>query len=88
MTQIEMQVANSTITANRAITRSLETTDWGQRRYETARDFLPYAAKTVSDVLLKGQKVEGAEGKTVMQVTAEVAVRYADALMDELKKTK
>ena len=59
--------------------------DWEERRYEIAKAMMPQVTVLVLDVLNRGQKIEGASGKTVMQVVAERALWYADALVEALK---
>lgn len=86
MTNIEMDVARSIINKNKALVRSLETINWEQRRYEIAKDMLPTTTEMVCDVLRRGCKVEGSHGKTIMQMAAERAVWYADALIEELRR--
>lgn len=86
MTNIEMDVARSTINKNRALARSLETINWEQRRYEIAKDMLPTTTEMVCDVLRRGGKVEGGHGETIMQMAAERAAWYADALIEELRR--
>lgn len=88
MTNIEMDVARSTINKNKALVRSLETINWEQRRYEIAKDMLTTTTEMVCDVLRRGGKVEGGHGETIMQMAAERAVWYADALVEELNKKK
>ncbi len=60
--------------------------DWEQRTYEIAKEIFPFASKVTTDILMTGCEVEGVNGKTVMEVCAETALNYADALIDILKK--
>ena len=88
MTGIELEVANSTIRKNEAVAYKLENIDWEQRRYEIAKEMMPQVFHELTQLLQAGTKVEGVAGKTPMEVTAERAVWYADALIAELKKGK
>ncbi len=65
---------------------SVRNIDWEQRRYEIAKAIYPFAAKNACDILRTGVKVEGAAGKTVMQICAGSAIEYTDALIEELRK--
>lgn len=61
--------------------------DWEQRRYEIAKEILPFCAKLSSDILNRGYSLgDGAKGKTLAEHVAECAVTYADALIAELRK--
>ena len=61
--------------------------DWEQRRYEIAKEMLPYVAETTRSILASGHGLgDEAEGKTVPEVCASSAVVFADALIAELKK--
>lgn len=88
MTNIEMDVARSTINKNKALVRSLETINWEQRRYEIAKDMLPTTTEMVCNTLRNGGSIEWGDGYNVMQVAAQQAVWYADALVEELNKKK
>lgn len=55
--------------------------DWEQRIYEIARDFLPSAAVSVNK-----NTQDWMDGMTYQKASALVAVRYAEALVEELKK--
>lgn len=85
MTQIEVDVAKSTLRMNMAVASRLEKIDWEQRRYEIAKEMMPQVFHELTQALRAGAKVEGAAGKTPMEVTAERAVWYADALIVKLK---
>ena len=52
--------------------------DWEQRRYEIAKDMLP--------VIYVDDKPREGEDYFTLQEAAHEAVRYADALINELKK--
>lgn len=61
--------------------------DWEQRRYEIAKEMLPYTAKTSREVLMSGYSLgKDAEGKTLGEFCAFFAISFADALIEELKK--
>lgn len=45
MTNIETDVARSTIRMNKAVADHLQEIDWEQRRYEIAKEVLPYCTK-------------------------------------------
>lgn len=70
MTQIEMDVARSTIRANKEIADHLSNVDWEQRRYELAKAAITgIATSDCSESFV-----------------AKMAVNYADAVIEELKK--
>lgn len=61
--------------------------DWEQRRYEIAKEMLPYAAETSRSILMSGHGLgDDAKGKTLAEVCALSAVSFADALIEELRK--
>lgn len=63
--------------------------DWEQRRYEIAREILPYAAETCRSILMSGHSLgDDAKGKTFTEYCASSAVSFADALIEELRKSK
>ena len=57
------------------------TIDWERRRYEIAKEFLPTAAMAVN-----AEQKDWMNGMTYQKASAIVAIRYADALIEELKK--
>ena len=66
-----------------------DTIDWEKRRYEVAREMLPYAAAESSrSILTLSREFGNAKGKTFAEVCASSAVSFADALIAELKKHK
>jgi len=67
-----------------------DTIDWEKRRYEVAREMLPYAAAAESSrsILTLSREFGNAKGKTFAEVCASSAVSFADALIAELKKHK
>lgn len=60
--------------------------DWEQRRYEIAKEVMPYCAKSIIDALNSGCRNEEWAGMTIAQITSESAVGYADALIERLKR--
>ena len=65
--------------------RDQKSVDWEQRRYEIAREILPYCCRTSKEILLSGGKLE-MEGNTFADKVATQAVMFADALVDKLKQ--
>ena len=90
LTRIEMQYMNAVIGIHDEIRKANERgVDWEQRRYEIAKEMLPYVAETTRSVLASGHGLgDEAEGKTVPEVCASSAVVFADALIAELRKEK
>lgn len=93
MTNIELQVANTTVRMNKAVAEYYESRnakadciDWEQRRYEIAKEMMPQVLHELTVILNAGGRVEGADGKTPQELTAERTVWFADALIAELKK--
>lgn len=84
MTNIEIQTMNAVQSMNRKM-RDQRETDWEQRRYEIAREILPYCCETSKEMLLSGVKLE-IEGNTFAEKVATQAVMFADALVDKLKE--
>ena len=80
MTQIEMEVARSTVRKNKAVAEYYESQnaiynciDWEQRRYDIAKDVYPIACHDMNP----------SESK---EAPAKAAVELADILIAELKK--
>lgn len=74
MLEIELRATSMAIRANKAIAEHLERIDWEQRRYELAKAAMQgYLASSMS---------------TTVKHLAESSVIMADAIIDELKKTK
>ena len=90
LTRIEMQYMDAVIGIHDEIRKANERgVDWEQRRYEIAKEMLPYVAETTRSILASGHGLgDGAEGKTVPEVCASSAVVFADALIAELRKEK
>ena len=72
MTQIEMDVARSTIRKNKAVIEHYEEIDWEQRRYEIAKDAL---CAMISDK----------SSAPIANVVVGHAVAYANTLIERLK---
>ena len=73
MTNIELDVARSTIRMNKAVADHLQEIDWEQRRYEIAKDY------TVGLMI-----AEWFEGE--IEDACYAGVKLADKLIEELKK--
>ena len=74
MTNIEMDVARSTIRMNKAVADHLQDIDWEQRRYEIAKDAFIMYGRLYPDA--------------TPNACAFDAVNAADALIEELKRTQ
>ena len=85
MTRIEQMTMDAIQSMNRK-TRDQHDINWEQRRYEIAKEMMPYCARVLIDVLNSGGKNEEWVGKTANQVVAEASVSYADALIEQLKR--
>lgn len=73
-----MEVAHSTIRKNKAIVGQIETIDWEQRRYEIAKMAMAgLLSAPITDGMIPPE-----------QTFADWSVKYADALIEELKKEK
>lgn len=79
ITKIEMQYMEAVIEMNRRQRNS--EIDWEQRRYEIAKEMMPVIYKQCVEVLKLGQSVK-------YEDVAKGAVRFADLLIEELKKGK
>lgn len=64
------------------IVEAEDTIDWEQRRYEIAKEILPNAA-----IAVKADPKEWMNGMSYPKASAILAINYADALIEELKKT-
>lgn len=58
-----------------------DTIDWERRRYEIAKEMLPISAKSVN-----ADAKDWMVGMSYPKASAILAIRYADALIEELKK--
>ena len=63
------------------------TINWEQRRYEIAKDILPFIATSTKEILWQGRGLgEEVNDITVQDYCAKHAIFYADALIEELKR--
>ena len=61
--------------------------DWEQRRYEIAREMLPSIAKDFRNLVRSGNSLgEDIERGTLQEYCTYFVVKYADALIKELKR--
>jgi len=58
--------------------------DWESRRYEIAKEMMPYCCQTSKELLLVGGKLDNM-GNTFADKVADQAVMFADALIKKLK---
>lgn len=72
MTQIEMDVARSTIRKNKAVVKHYEEIDWEQRRYEIAKDALV-------------AMISGKSSAPTANAVVSHAIAYANTLIERLK---
>lgn len=72
MTQIEMDVARSTIRKNKAVAKHYEEIDWEQRRYEIAKDAL-------------AAMISGKSSAPTANAVVSHAIAYANTLIERLK---
>jgi len=61
--------------------------DWEQRRYEIAKEMMPHTLQRLCEMLDRGESVDN-YGLTLRQYVALDSVRYADALVEELKNRR
>ena len=86
MTVIEKQYIDSEININRMMRKAQDTEpDWEQRRYESAKDFLS-AIMTNPDIAA-GVSLKPGVAEELPVTLAKLSLTFADALIDELKKT-
>lgn len=79
ITKIEMQYMEAVIEMNRR-QRNIEI-DWEQRRYEIAKEVMPVIYEQCVEVFKSGQSAKCDD-------VAKGAVKFADLLIEELKKGK
>ena len=60
--------------------------DWEQRRFELVKAIVPQCAKMIENALFRGAKSDDWKCKTAMEITAETAILYADAVIEKLKE--
>lgn len=82
MTNIEMDVARSTIRMNKAVASHLEEIDWEQRRYEIAKEMMPMCLQNATMAILNSVKLPY---PSLEETIAKDAIGFADALIKELK---
>jgi hypothetical protein len=85
MTNIELKTMEAVQALNRKV-KDQTKIDWEQRRYEIAKEMMPFCAGEVVKVLNDGRCSDKWAEKTIPQIASESAVGYADALIAELKK--
>lgn len=85
MTVLEQRTMESVCSINRKMVDQNDI-NWEQRRYEITREVLTYCAKELVDALNSGLKREEWVGKTIQRIASESAVRYADTLIEQLKR--
>lgn len=83
MTVIEHKTMEAVQSINRKM-RDQREIDWEERRYEIAKEMLPYCCQTSKELLLVGGELD-MYGDTFAEKTASQAVMFADALIKELK---
>lgn len=87
MTVIEKQYMDSVININRMMRKAQDAEpDWEQRRYEIAKDMM--AAIMNNPDITAGVACEPKPQEDVPATLARVSLTFADALVDELKKTQ
>lgn len=59
--------------------------DWEQRRYEIAKEVMPWCCRSFRDFLLSGADFD-ANGKSFAEHVSAQAVGFADALIERLKR--
>lgn len=84
MTRIEQMTMEAIRSMNRKMKDQHEI-DWEQRRYEIAKEMMPWCLKSIIDALNSGCRDEEWAGKTIAQIASESAVGYADALIERLR---
>ena len=84
MTIIEQRTMDAVQSMNRKM-KDQNQVDWEQRRYEIAKEILPYCCQTSKEILNTGGTLYN-EGDTFAQKVANQAVTFADELIKELKK--
>ena len=87
MTVIEKQYMDSVIGINRMMRKAQDAgIDWEQRRYESAKDFMG-AIMTNPDIAA-GVLLKPGVAEELPFTLAKHSLTFADALIDELKKTQ
>ena len=83
MTVLETRTNTAIQSINKKL-RDQHIIDWQQRRYEIAKEMMPYCCETSKQILLSRGKLD-AEGSTFAEKAASQAVMFADALIKKLK---
>lgn len=87
MTVIEKQYMDSVINISRMMRKAQDAEpDWEQRRYESAKDFM--AAIMNNPDIAAGVLLKPAVAEELPVTVAKLSLTFADALIDELKKTQ
>ncbi|MGM9687019.1 MAG: hypothetical protein ACI3YI_12490 [Bacteroidaceae bacterium] len=84
MTRIEQMTMDAIQSMNRKMIDQHDI-DWEQRRYEIAKEMMPYCLKSIIEALNSGHGNDEWVGKTIAQIVSESAVGFADALIERLK---
>ncbi|MBD5315918.1 MAG: hypothetical protein HDS08_07180 [Bacteroides sp.] len=86
MTVIEKQYMDSVISINRMMRKAQDAQpDWEERRYESAKDFMG-AIMTNPDIAA-GVLLKPGVDEELPVTLAKLSLTFADALIDELKKS-
>lgn len=87
MTVIEKQYMDSVINISRMMRKAQDAEpDWEQRRYESAKDFM--AAIMNNPDIAAGVLLKPAVAEELPVTVAKLSLTFADALIDELKRTQ
>ncbi|MDE6310189.1 MAG: hypothetical protein K2L96_00020 [Muribaculaceae bacterium] len=86
MTVIEKQYMDSVISINRMMRKAQDAEpDWEQRRYETSKDLM--VAIMNNPDIATGVKLNPSSVEDLPVTLAKLSLTFADALLDELKKS-
>ena len=83
MTRIEQMTMDAIQSMNRKM-RDQHDIDWEQRRYEIAKEVMPWCCRSFRDFLLSCADFD-ADGKSFAEHVSAQAVGLADALIDGLR---
>lgn len=87
MTVIEKQYMDSVINISRMMRKTQDAEpDWEQRRYESAMNFM--SAIMNNPDIAAGVVLKPAVAEEIPVTLAKLSLTFADALIDELKKTQ
>lgn len=87
MTQIELRTMEAVQSINRKL-RDQHSCNWEERRYEIAKFIYPYFIQKGTELLQAHGDQIRCGGMTITEAYAKSAVEWADALINELDKTK